>query len=84
MPASRALALPLLVEAGKVPMSEANRYRAYLTARAALEVPLSDLVKQTATSLARDRDDEVRAYAQWIRAWHEIEPFDSDDSVAAR
>ena len=72
-------ALASLLAVGRLPHESVERYRAYLVARAALSPLQSSLLTGADHKLAAYQDPEARAYLQWLRAHHEITPFDAHD-----
>jgi hypothetical protein len=76
----RGEALPALLSSSALRMLEAERYRGYLLARAALEPHSLEMVERAASLLGSHRDREVRGYGQWVRAWHEL-PLGPDDAL---
>ena len=76
----RAEALPALLSSSALRLLEAERYRGYLLARAALEPHPREMVERGAALLVAHRDREMRAYGQWVRAWHEL-PLQPDDAL---
>ena len=77
--AQRGQALASLLALGRLPHESVERYRAYLVACAALSPLHASLLEGADHKLASYRDPEARAYLQWLRAHHEITPFDAHD-----
>jgi hypothetical protein len=72
-------ALASLLDVGRLPHVDAERYRAYLVARATLSPVGGSLLARADHALAAYQDPEARAYLQWMRAQHEVTPFDAHD-----
>jgi hypothetical protein len=72
-------ALDSLLQTHRLGPAWLRRYRAYLVARAALQAGDPALGVRAAELLARERDPEVRAYLQWLRARWDAQPFDALD-----
>jgi hypothetical protein len=79
--AKHAEALASLLDVGGLPHPAVERYRAYLVARAALSPVGADLLSRADKKLAAFKDPEARAYLQWVRAHHEVMPFDAHDRL---
>ncbi len=72
-------ALAALLDVGRLPHADVERYRAYLVARATLSPASANLLARADHALAAYQDPEARAYLQWARAQHEVTPFDAND-----
>ena len=77
--AQHAPALASLLDVGRLPHADVERYRAYLVARATLSPVGANLLARADHALAAYEDPEARAYLQWARAHYEVTPFDAHD-----
>lgn len=76
---ARRQALASLLAVGSLPHESVERYRAYLIATATLSPLPPSLLAAASDKLAAYRDPAARVYLHWLRAHHEITPFDAAD-----